>query len=346
MVHQIFVLLAALSCCFCCGTLAIENKDQHLRDLPCPPAEDIQPCVCTVIDSSTYDIEMDCSSVTTNDELASIFSKDFPYNDFFSLVIDNNNHLTTIRPGDFGQKTFQQIHITSGSLQTVYNNAFSSSYDTLTEIDIENTNLDYFPFHELNLFPQLYHLHLENNHLLGSPVLTSSSLGYLYLNGNPIDGIILKTLPLLDSIYLRSTSITHLPPGTFTNLPNLDYMRLGYNGLQVLEAGTINLQTSFNNVDLYNNDLTSIAEGALVGLKGGYLDVRNNQLTELAEAVFRPLIDDGVDVYASGNPLDCGCEITWLVTSDTYMNLLDDDASCTSGQLVSELDPAMFDVIC
>ncbi|KAK4318247.1 hypothetical protein Pmani_010741 [Petrolisthes manimaculis] len=346
MVHQIFVLLAALSCCFCCGTLAIENKDQHLRDLPCPPAEDIQPCVCTVIDSSTYDIEMDCSSVTTNDELASIFSKDFPYNGFFSLVIENNYDLTIIRQGDFGQKTFQQIHITSGSLQTVENNAFNSSYDTLREIDVENTNLFYFPFHELNLFTQLYRLDLQNNQLHGSPELTSLSLGYIYLTENPIDGIILNSLPLLDNIYLQSTSITLLPPGTFTDLPNLDYIHLGYNGLQVLEAGTINLQTSFNNVYLYNNDLTSIAEGALVGLKGGNLDVRYNQLTELAEAVFRPLMDDSVYVFASGNPLDCGCEIAWLVTSDTYMNLLDDDASCTSGQLVSELDPAMFDVIC
>ncbi|KAK3867763.1 hypothetical protein Pcinc_026808 [Petrolisthes cinctipes] len=346
MVHQIFVLLAALSCCFCCGTLAIENKDQHLRDLPCPPAEDIQPCVCTVIDSSTFDIEMDCSSVTTNDELASIFSKDFPYNDFFSLVIDNNNHLTTIRPGDLGQKTFQEIHISSGSLKTVEYNAFSSSYGTLTDLDITSTNLDYFPFNELNLFTQLDHLDLQNNLLHGSPLLTSSSLRYLYLSGNPIDGIILNSMPFLDNIYLRSTSITYLPPGTFTDLPNLDYIDLYYNGLQVLEAGTIILQTSSNSVYLYSNDLTSIAEGALVGLKGGYLYVQNNQLTELAEAVFRPLMDDGVDVRASGNPLDCGCEIAWLVTSSTYMSLLDSDASCTSGQLVSELDPDMFAVIC
>ncbi|KAK4318246.1 hypothetical protein Pmani_010740 [Petrolisthes manimaculis] len=346
MVHQIFVLLAALSCCFCCGTLAIENKDQHLRDLPCPPAEDIQPCVCTVIDSSTYDIEMDCSSVTTNDELASIFSKDFPYNDFFSLEIKNNFHLTTIRPGDFGQKTFQQIHILGGSLKTVEYRVFNSSYDTLTHLDIDNTNLDSFPFTELMLFTQLKYLRLGNNQLHGFPTLTSSSLQYLYLHGNSITGIELNSLPLLEMISLHNNSITYLLPGTFTDLPNLYYISLGYNGLQVLEAGTINLQTSSNNVYLYNNDLTSIAEGALVGLKGGYLSVENNQLTELAEAVFRLPMDDGVDVHAYGNPLDCGCEIAWLVTSDTYMNLLDDDASCTSGELVSELDPDLFEVIC
>ncbi|KAK3867762.1 hypothetical protein Pcinc_026807 [Petrolisthes cinctipes] len=346
MVHHIFVLLAALSCCFCCGTLAIENKDQHFRDLPCPPAEDIQPCVCTVIDSSTFDIEMDCSSVTTNDQLASIFSKDFPYNDFFSLVIENNNHLTTIRLGDLGQKTFQEIHISDGSLKTVEKNAFISSYGTLTYLYIVVTSLDYFPFHELSLFTQLEQLHLENNQLMGSPELSSSTLQLLRLYGNPIDGIELNALPLLEEIDLQSTAITYLDPGTFTELLNLDYIHLEYNSLQVLEAGTINLYTSHNTVHLYNNDLTSIAEGALVGLKGGYLDVRNNQLTELAEAVFRPPMDDGVNVLASGNPLDCGCEIAWLVTSSTYMSLLYDDASCTSGQLVSELDPDMFAVIC
>ncbi|KAK3867761.1 hypothetical protein Pcinc_026806 [Petrolisthes cinctipes] len=346
MVHRIFVLLAALSCCFCCGTLAIENKDQHLRELPCPPAEDIQPCVCTVIDSSTYDIGMDCSSVTTNDQLASIFSKDFPYNDFFSLVIDNNYDLTTIRPGDLGQKTFQEIYISYGSLITLEYRVFSSSYDTLTYLDIRYTNLDYFPFHELSLFTQLKYLHFENNQFHGSPSLSSSTLRLLHLNGNPIEGFELNVLPLLEEIWLQSTELTYLDPGTFTELLNLDYIHLAYNGLQVLEAGTINLQTSHNTVHLYNNDLTSIAEGALVGLKGGTLDVQNNQLTEVAEAVFRPLMDDGVDVYASGNPLDCGCEIAWLVTSDTYMSQLDSDASCTSGQLVSELDPDMFAVIC
>lgn len=38
----------------------------------------------------------------------------------------------------------------------------------------------------------------------------------------------------------------------------------------------------------------------MTGLKGGTLNVENNQLIELAEAVFRPIMDDGVNVYASG----------------------------------------------
>lgn len=54
-------------------------------------------------------------------------------------------------------------------------------------------------------------------------------------------------------------------PGTFTELPRLRYIHLEYNRLQVLEAGTINLQYSPNSVYLYNNDLISISEGAFVG---------------------------------------------------------------------------------
>ncbi|KAK3890728.1 hypothetical protein Pcinc_005332 [Petrolisthes cinctipes] len=96
-----------------------------------------------------------------------------------------------------------------------------------------------------------------------------------------------------------------------TGMPHLDYIDLSYNGIESLESGTIILESSYNNVYLYNNHLTSIAEGALVG-----------------------------------NPLSCGCEITWLVTNSTYMGQLDDDTACFNGELVSDLDPDLFEMLC
>lgn len=213
MEHQFFFVLAALCCCFCCGIMATEDKDKHPRELPCPPAADIQPCVCTVLDSTTFEIEMDCSSVTSNEQLASIFSRDFPYDNFHYLVIENNNYLKTVRAGDLGQKSFREITISYSSLESVEHNAFMASYETLEYLTIKYTNLRSFPFDEIMGFTLLYTLHLDNNNLMGSPVISSSNLRYLYLNGNPISGVRLISLPYLDNIYLYSTEITNILPG-------------------------------------------------------------------------------------------------------------------------------------
>lgn len=53
--------------------------------------------------------------------------------------------------------------------------------------------------------------------------------------------------------------------GTFTGLPRLEIINLSNNDIEVLPAGTINLETSLNYVYLHHNNITSIAEGALIG---------------------------------------------------------------------------------
>lgn len=46
------------------------------------------------------------------------------------------------------------------------------------------------------------------------------------------------------------------------------------------------------------------------------------------------------------NPLTCGCDIAWLITNEVYMKLLSGDESCHSGELLTDLDPAMYLQLC
>ncbi|KAK4318250.1 hypothetical protein Pmani_010744 [Petrolisthes manimaculis] len=325
--------------------MATEKTNHHPRDVPCPNAEDISPCVCTVIDASDFDMEMDCSSVSSNTDLARIFSEHFPFNNFYSLIIYNNIHLRTIRAGDLGQISFKRIDIWSGNLQSVETNAFLHSYDTLEYLEISSNMLTAFPYSEISMFNHLTTLNLRSNQLGGIPTVASLTLQSLYLNNNPITGINPSSLPLLYTIGLSFTAITHIPTGTFSGLSRLTNIDLTNNKLEVLDPGTINLQTSYNWVYLTTNSITSIAEGALMGLRGS-LYVQNNQLTELAEGVFRPLMDMDVTVYAESNPLACGCEIAWLVLNSVYVDQLMDDTTCFSGELVRNLDPDVYASLC
>ncbi|KAK3867757.1 hypothetical protein Pcinc_026802 [Petrolisthes cinctipes] len=344
MMHEVFVMLVALSCLFDCGIMATEEIKSYPRDLPCPAADDITPCLCTVLTNGR--MEMDCSYVTSNDQLASIFNdavismKNFEY-----FIMDGNNYLNSIRAGDLGVDiTFEKIIITSGTLDTVESEAFMYSYDTLMHLEIRYTYLYSFPFSEIARFNQLAVLDLDNNQLFGFPVLGSVTLKYLDLHHNPLGGISptsLANLPSLEEIFLYETGITHISPGTFTGLPRLYYIHLAGNGLQVLETGTIYLQTSSNSIFLYDNQLTEIEEGALMGLHG-ILDVSYNLLTDLLEPVFKPLIENNVYFNAAENPLICGCEIEWLCVNPTYTSHLMDAASCPGGELVANLEDSVF----
>ncbi|KAK3878698.1 hypothetical protein Pcinc_016682 [Petrolisthes cinctipes] len=350
MEQQRIVTWVAMLCCCCLGTLAKTEKrtEQQLRALPCPNAADIAPCVCTVLPDNG--MEMDCSSVTSSNELALVFSAEIPFLDFESLTIQNNDAITSLRAGDLGDATFRIITIMGGSLETVVMNAFMSSYHTLTDLTITGTKLNFFPFGEIESFTQLKYLNLENNDITGFPTLASATLRELLLGFNSIGEISLTSLtnlPSLVAIGLHSAEISQILPGTFAGLPMLQEIHLEMNSITQLPAGAIELQTLSNIVHLNVNLLEYIAEGALTGLHGEVF-VQNNQLHELAEGVFKPLVDQGensISLFAEHNPLACGCDIAWLVNNSKFLSHLMDDPTCSDGEKVKDLDPSIF-ILC
>nr|XP_027233438.1 oplophorus-luciferin 2-monooxygenase non-catalytic subunit-like [Penaeus vannamei] len=137
------------------------------------------------------------------------------------------------------------------------------------------------------------------------------------------------------------------PSGTFSGLPNLRRIDLFKDDLRHLQEGAFETSSdSFRELVLTASNVSRIERHAITGLKGGSLWLDDNALASLDEDAFRPLLSDVQAVYLAGNPLSCSCDIAWLVRRPALMARVADDATCNNGQLLVDLDPAMYDALC
>lgn len=192
------------------------------RAVPCPDSADIFPCVCTSYPD--FSMDMDCSAVTSSNQLAIALNADLPFLDFNHFLIRNNSYITTLRVGDLGKATFERITISGGILETIVDGALVNSYSTLKTLDLSDNFLLDFPFSELSSFAYLEEVQLQNNMLSSFPHIYSSSLRILVMGYNPIGAIsttTLKNLTNLEEINLASAELTSVDPGRFFYKPLL-----------------------------------------------------------------------------------------------------------------------------
>lgn len=212
--HRLLALLA-----LALGTVAVsvaeeKAKDADLRSPTCPDPQDISPCVCTV--DVQHNMDIDCSQVESEDQLAQVFSSNIPFPKFNKLVIEGNPHLTVLRNGDLGPASFQIIEMTSGVLEEVQDGALSMSYSTATRIDLQVNRLSKFPFHEIPSFTALTTLWLNLNSLSEFPLITSDSLTDIGLSVNffgdiPLNGF--QGVKNVNTIGVANNDITTIVPG-------------------------------------------------------------------------------------------------------------------------------------
>lgn len=328
-----------------CSVLGVSDGDAA-RSLPCPNANDISPCVCTVKEDFTMD--MDCSGVSSSNELSWIFSNDFPFLDFDNLIIRGNEHIRSLRVGDLGQATFQRINITDGTLESVVHGALEYSYGTLVSLDLSANHVTDFPFDEISSFTNIDELDFRYNALDTFPHIHSSTLRSFQMGYNPLKTIgvtTLNDLPNLRNIGLQGAELSSLQAGTFTGIPKLEVIELGDNQLTTLLADTIHVTGTANRVHLNSNNLVNIEVNAITGANFEVW-VNENELVELNEDVWRPMFDDNIRLSARDNPFACGCEMAWIVLNSNYLHNLMDDPYCTDGTLIHDLDPAIFNELC
>ncbi|XP_063614449.1 oplophorus-luciferin 2-monooxygenase non-catalytic subunit-like [Penaeus indicus] len=336
-------LLFALSALrFCEGA-----ANNGLRALPCPDPEDIFPCVCTT--GSENHMTMDCSDVASEDELARVFSSSLPFTKFFLLKIEGNQNLRVLREGDLGPASFSIININGGILEEVQYGALAGSYATAEVIDLSRNALSALPFHELPLFTSLSTVEVNGNLISAIPVLQSASLTGLDLRGNlinefPVDCF--KELINVMNIFASGNNIETIFPETFANLPLLNYVDLSDNTLSNIPKGAIAfISTDKGYINLRSNIISNIEVNAITGLNAGTLYLNGNSLSVLEEDVFRPILEGGATVYLNENPLQCGCDVAWLVTNPALLALIP-KATCYNGESLEDLDPSIFEDLC
>ncbi|XP_071520414.1 oplophorus-luciferin 2-monooxygenase non-catalytic subunit-like [Panulirus ornatus] len=310
----------------------------------CPSDASIHPCTCVVDDQLNVDV--DCSAVTSEDELREIFQNNFPSTNCRRLTINENQNLRTLREGDLGTATFQEIWITEGVLMTVQPNALSGSFATAKYLVFNYNSLHVFPFSQLSSFTNLLSLDLRHNKLKGFPRLNSTTLQSLYFTKNPLGNLPVDAFvntPALSDIQLSQIGIHDLESGTFSGLPNLKSVALGANHLTSLKENSVEFGNSNGLVDVGYNDIHDVAANAFPGLIKGWVYIHHNHLTELKESAWGTLLNNGGYVDPYDNPLHCGCDIAWLVRNSTLMGEVDTYTTCANGVNLRDLNPVDYE---
>lgn len=180
----------------------------------CPDPQDIFPCVCT--NYSLSNMQMDCSGVVDEAQLAAAFTAYFPVTNFKDFIIRNNPWLRELRDGALGNITFQKFFVMYAALQTVEDNALAASYSTAISLQFLHNNISTFPFQALPMFTQVTLLDLSYNRVDQFPVLNSSTLETIHLNNNPLNVLPVTAFvdtPALSIIYLEEIGLQDIASG-------------------------------------------------------------------------------------------------------------------------------------
>ncbi|KAG7155894.1 oplophorus-luciferin 2-monooxygenase non-catalytic subunit-like [Homarus americanus] len=327
------------------GVVASGSKSsvEDQQDVLCPVPEDIFPCVCGVNDNNTLDI--DCSKVVYEDELANVFRSYFPNPNFRRFTIKFNYYLQTLRDGALGNTTYTEFFFTESVLEVVEKNALSGSFHTATYLNFYSTKLQSFPFDDISSFTKLVTLDLRFNYFHEFPNISSVTLKTLALGGNSFDHLPTEAFvntPSVSSINVYLGKLWNISSGTFSGLPYLESVDLSFNFLKHIPEAAVEVTTP-TYINLNYNMISSVEVDAFLGVTGGSIDLHSNQLKEIQEAVWRPLLQYKVQLDLSKNPLECGCELAWLVLSDTFLHQVNENTTCADGRLVVDLDPADYE---
>eukprot|EP00057_Strongylocentrotus_purpuratus_P025196 XP_011679670.1 PREDICTED: toll-like receptor 3 [Strongylocentrotus purpuratus] len=172
--------------------------------------------------------------------------------------------------------------------------------------------------------------------------MKESYLGQRYLwnattNASLFDGLLnLKHLDLSFNPFLCLSS--DLPPGIFRQLSVLQELNLDYCDITNLHPLVFSGLESLQKLSLIGNNVQHIHDGVLSGLgqiesinfegnriayleelmfsnnwKLTNLSFANNRFTRLNQSTFKPTVSSLSSLDLSMNPIDCNCEIKWLI---------------------------------
>ncbi|XP_064101747.1 oplophorus-luciferin 2-monooxygenase non-catalytic subunit-like [Macrobrachium nipponense] len=244
----------------------VKRRDQRQRICDGWVVSSIFPLrVCHPSAPPHYEV-LDCSNVTSERELRSIFQRDFPTNYFSKFLMDGNMYVSTLSEGTFGEKSFREVVITNGVLGRVEPKALLGSVLSLQEIDLESNYLTYFPAEEIPLYTNLESLNLRGNKLTSLANILSQTLMDVKLDGNPMGHVpvdFLQDVPELQIFSCSSCGLTEIQTGTFTRGPQLRFVDLGYNELTFLPEGAFNLAPFDSMLVLSDNKLSSASQEPL-----------------------------------------------------------------------------------
>ncbi|CAD6228677.1 GSCOCG00006494001-RA-CDS [Cotesia congregata] len=180
------------------------------------------------------------------------------------------------------------IEMSGNMLSSLAQQTFVGLEDTLLNLDLSNNRLvSIAPLALKNLLS----LNLASNHLkrlTPDTFANLSKLKYLNISENPLYGGFPPVFPSsLVTLDASRTGLKILPTVLLLNLDSLAKLHLAYNHLQELGEGTFQHLYNLTHIDLSNNIIERIDNGAFVGLINLYeLNLKGNRLTNFAGESF------------------------------------------------------------
>ncbi|CAL4155141.1 unnamed protein product [Meganyctiphanes norvegica] len=302
------------------GVNILKGLEKTQENGPCPDASVILPCICTHNndDNST---DIDCSGVTSENELKKIFNSTLPTKNFGKFIIMYNKHLKVLESGVFNGITFEEFFISNNEIEKVENGAFNDSFATAYMMVLLGNKIQHFPFSTLHKF---------------------ANLTYLNLNFNPLGSIPSDGFQGITTLKMVSImgAVKKIAVGTFKNLTNVEKIYAAENSLRKVPSG---LFVTGSDRIIYtiinNNNISSVEPNAFDPVEGLVINMDQNSMLLIAEDVWKNLLEAGVTLYLGKNPLKCGCDIAWLVRNATLLSQISDNTQCSNGKNIHDLDP-------
>eukprot|EP00057_Strongylocentrotus_purpuratus_P009393 XP_011663867.1 PREDICTED: toll-like receptor 3 [Strongylocentrotus purpuratus] len=211
----------------------------------------------------------------------------------------------------------------------------------LKEVSCRDKDLHTVP---QNLSEDTEVLDLSQNNI--TKLLNSSllDLNHLDLSRNPFLSLYIGDLPpgifqqlsVLHELNLDYCDITNLHPLVFSGLESLQKLSLEGNNIEHIHDGVLSGLGQIKSINFDGNRIAYLEELIFSNnWKLTNLSLANNKLTRLNKGTFKPIFSSISSLDLSMNPINCNCDLKWLIDwLNEPIGLIDKDKTiCSSASL-------------
>eukprot|EP00057_Strongylocentrotus_purpuratus_P026644 XP_011681118.1 PREDICTED: toll-like receptor 3 [Strongylocentrotus purpuratus] len=176
--------------------------------------------------------------------------------------------------------------------------------------------------------------------------LSVNSLGIKRGSAAYLPPWVFKPLSALQNLSLEDCQISFLHPLAFEALKFLRVLNLRGNKIKQLPIDIFKNLGQTTNIDLHNNRLANLDINLFLNNRRlTILLLSENKLTRLNQSTFKLVGASLTSVDLSGNPIDCNCELSWLLTwiSGPLVLMNKNTTICSSASLEPLRKKPLFD---
>lgn len=268
----LFLLFAATLTQVALGFKLEESDLSQARGAyPCPNVTAIAPCTCSDVNNILH---LDCSAVTSDTQLQSVFKAYFPFEIYGSLSIiakpsASRIPINFLSEDIFQNVTFANITISHTALTFIHPNVFDKSASRLENLFITDSFISVFPFDVVDKAPILKDIRVFRNEIIHLPEMTSANLTYLHIGYNPglqFGDHAFEALPNLEYLVANDIALTHVAANAFYENKKLKYLDLSHNLIETLYTNSLKFQSPIEEIKLNSNNIHTVEMDAISGL--------------------------------------------------------------------------------